>query len=112
MKQTPKSAASNPLPGNGAASLRADATHDQGQDSMPVELASQVRAYGIVGINAQGAITSWNAGAERITGFAAGEVCGKHFSFLYAAAEVAAGHARQDLEAAANGEVCIERQCA
>jgi PAS domain S-box-containing protein len=37
----------------------------------------------IIGIDMGGAVTSWNAGAERLYGYAAAEAVGRHFSVLF-----------------------------
>lgn len=42
-----------------------------------------VRDYGIFMLNPSGHIVSWNAGAERIKGYRADEVIGRHFSVFY-----------------------------
>jgi len=46
-------------------------------------LIESVIDYAIVTIDAAGFITSWNSGAQRITGFSATEIVGRHFSRLY-----------------------------
>ncbi|CAG1016116.1 two-component system, LuxR family, sensor kinase FixL [Burkholderiaceae bacterium] len=46
-------------------------------------LVASVRDYAIFLLNPDGIIVSWNAGAERIKGYAAGEVVGRHFSIFY-----------------------------
>ncbi len=54
--------------------------------------------FGMVVVNIEGDIVSWNVGAERLTGFTAGEVTGLHFSRLYSARCVAAGVPAFDLK--------------
>jgi PAS domain S-box-containing protein len=46
-------------------------------------LVESVIDYAIVAIDAEGFINSWNHGAQRITGFSATEIVGRHFSRLY-----------------------------
>lgn len=46
-------------------------------------LVDDVHDYGIFGLDNNGNVVSWNSGAERITGYEADEVLGKHFSKLY-----------------------------
>ena len=46
-------------------------------------LIESVIDYAIVTIDAAGFITSWNSGAQRITGFSTTEIVGRHFSRLY-----------------------------
>jgi PAS domain S-box-containing protein len=43
-------------------------------------LVEQVRDYAICMHDPDGRVTSWNRGAERIKGYAAGEILGRHFS--------------------------------
>lgn len=42
-----------------------------------------VRDYGIFALDTGGHVASWNEGAERIKGWNAGEVIGRHFSIFY-----------------------------
>jgi PAS domain S-box-containing protein len=52
-------------------------------------LVESVIEYAIVTIDAEGFINSWNHGAQRITGFSATEIVGKHFSRLYPPEDIA-----------------------
>src|SRR3970282_2318436 len=47
------------------------------------QLVREMRDYAIFLLDAQGRIASWNAGAERIKGYAAAEIIGQHFSVFY-----------------------------
>jgi PAS domain S-box-containing protein len=47
-----------------------------------------------------GIISSWNAGAERIKGYTADEVIGRHFSIFYPPTDIAAGKPERELEIA------------
>jgi PAS domain S-box-containing protein len=47
------------------------------------QLVEGVRDYAILELDRDGLITSWNAGAERLTGWRAEEMLGQHFSRLY-----------------------------
>ncbi|MBJ7446948.1 MAG: PAS domain S-box protein [Brevundimonas sp.] len=42
-----------------------------------------VRDYGIFALDVDGRVVSWNAGAERIKGWTADEILGRHFSTFY-----------------------------
>lgn len=42
-----------------------------------------VRDYGIFALDPQGRVVSWNTGAERIKGWSAEEILGRHFSTFY-----------------------------
>jgi PAS domain S-box-containing protein len=46
-------------------------------------LVNAVREYGIYILSPDGMITSWNQGAERITGYSSSDIMGRHFSVLY-----------------------------
>ena len=45
-------------------------------------------------LDPSGRVATWNAGAERIKGYKADEIIGKHFSIFYPPEDVAAGQAR------------------
>jgi PAS domain S-box-containing protein len=47
------------------------------------QLIREVRDYAIFLLDTRGRIVSWNAGAERIKGYAAAEIIGQHFSVFY-----------------------------
>ena len=42
-----------------------------------------VKDYGIFALDAQGYVTTWNAGAQRIKGYTEQEILGRHFSLFY-----------------------------
>ncbi|GAB7189612.1 EAL domain-containing protein [Kineococcus sp. NUM-3379] len=60
-----------------------------------------VREYAVFMLDAQGRVASWNAGAERIKGYRAEEVLGRHYSLFYTPEARAAGEPQQHLAAAA-----------
>ncbi|MFA9438980.1 PAS domain S-box protein [Uliginosibacterium sp. sgz301328] len=45
--------------------------------------------YAIYMLSPEGVVTSWNAGAERIKGYRADEIIGRHFSRFYSAEDIA-----------------------
>ncbi|HEV7588566.1 MAG TPA: PAS domain S-box protein, partial [Longimicrobium sp.] len=61
-------------------------------------LVETVRDYAIVALDPDGYVVSWNAGAERIAGYAAEEILGRHVSVFYPPDEVAAGLVRRAQE--------------
>jgi PAS domain S-box-containing protein len=63
-------------------------------------LVESVKDYAIYMLDRQGIVTSWNAGAERITGYSANEIVGCHISRFYPDPEVQAGKCEQELEVA------------
>jgi PAS domain S-box-containing protein len=54
-------------------------------------LVNSVTDYAIFLLDPAGRVVSWNAGAERIKGYAAAEILGAHFSLFYPLAERTAG---------------------
>ena len=69
-------------------------------------LVENVRGYAIFLLDANGTITDWTTGAERVMGYSATEVVGLGFTKLYSEEAIAAGEPRRELaEAAANGRV-------
>jgi PAS domain S-box-containing protein len=60
-------------------------------------LVDGVQDYAIFWLDRYGRVTSWNQGAERIKGYRADEIIGRHFSTFYPAEEVAAGKPAQEL---------------
>jgi PAS domain S-box-containing protein len=64
-------------------------------------LVESVRDYAIFMLDAEGYITTWNIGAERIKGHAADEIIGKHFSTFYPQAAIDVRHPEHELQIAA-----------
>ena len=61
-------------------------------------LVTSVQDYGIFMLDPQGRIASWNEGAQRINGYTADEVIGKHFSIFYPEVDIAAEKPERELE--------------
>jgi PAS domain S-box-containing protein len=64
-------------------------------------LVNGVTDYALFMLDLNGVVTSWNAGAERIKGYAAPEIIGQHFSRFYTATDRAAGVPARALQTAA-----------
>ena len=64
-------------------------------------LVDALTDYAIFMLDPEGNVTSWNAGAERIKGYSAHEIIGKHFSAFYTAEDRQAGKPAHSLETAA-----------
>jgi PAS domain S-box-containing protein len=64
-------------------------------------LVESVRDYAIFMLDTEGRIVSWNLGAERLKGYRADEIVGRHFSSFYPPEDVAAGKPARELETAA-----------
>jgi PAS domain S-box-containing protein len=60
-------------------------------------LVSSVLDYAIFLLDVSGRVVSWNAGAERIKGYLAGDIVGRHFSLFYSEEDRAAGRPEQAL---------------
>lgn len=63
-------------------------------------LVQSVTDYAIYMLDAEGHVSSWNAGAERFKGYSADEIIGEHFSRFYTHEEREAGIPRVALETA------------
>jgi PAS domain S-box-containing protein len=77
-----------------------DDAHPPGEDRFRL-LVQGIVDYGIFMLDPGGRISSWNAGAERIKGYSAEEIIGRHFSVFYPPEDVAAGKPDRELEVAA-----------
>ena len=63
-------------------------------------LVESVRDYAILLLDAEGSVSTWNAGAERIIGYTAEEIIGRHFSCFYTAEDIERGKPEEGLRAA------------
>jgi PAS domain S-box-containing protein len=63
-------------------------------------LVQGVQDYAIFMLDPSGHVTSWNEGAERIKGYKAGEIIGRHFSVFYPQEEIKAGRPQHNLKIA------------
>ena len=63
-------------------------------------LVESVVDYAIVTLDEEGMITSWNSGAERINGYSAKDIVGRHFSRLYPPEDVRANKPWRQLNVA------------
>ena len=69
-------------------------------------LIEAVQDYAIFMLDADGKVSSWNPGAQRIKGYTHDEIVGRHFSAFYTEEDIAAGKPARELEiAAAQGHV-------
>ena len=60
-------------------------------------LVQSVRDYAIFMLDPKGHIATWNAGAQRLKGYAPEEIIGQHFSRFYLPEEVASGKCEREL---------------
>lgn len=63
-------------------------------------LVEAVVDYGIVALDPQGHVLTWNSGAENLKGYSRDEIIGKHFSAFYPPDAIAAGWPAQELRRA------------
>ena len=64
-------------------------------------LVESVRDYAILALSPDGDILSWNAGAERIKGYRADEVIGRHMSIFYRPEDLSSDKPGEELRVAA-----------
>ncbi|HUR90967.1 MAG TPA: PAS domain S-box protein [Ramlibacter sp.] len=72
-------------------------------DSLEARLQLLVEAvvdYGIFILDPKGHVVSWNTGAQKLKGYAADEIIGKHFSIFYLPEAVASGWPEEELRRA------------
>src|SRR5687767_6067227 len=77
-----------------------DATIRQTEERFRL-LVETIKDYAIFMLDAQGHVLTWNAGAERIKGYRAGDIIGQHFSTFYPSEALARGLPAHELEVAA-----------
>jgi PAS domain S-box-containing protein len=65
-------------------------------------LVESITDYAIYMLDTAGRVTNWNAGAERIKGYQASEIVGKHFSVFYTPEDLAVDLPHRALETARN----------
>jgi PAS domain S-box-containing protein len=63
-------------------------------------LVDSVKDYGIILLDPQGKVLSWNSGAERLKGWRAEEIVGQHFSRFYSKEDVEKGKCETELKTA------------
>ncbi|NUR05755.1 MAG: PAS domain S-box protein [Nocardioidaceae bacterium] len=63
-------------------------------------LVTAVEEYAIFMLDVKGNVVSWNAGAQRIKGYAADEIVGRSFRVFYPEPEQASGHPERNLQVA------------
>jgi PAS domain S-box-containing protein len=63
-------------------------------------MAESVQDYAIFMLDPEGNVSTWNRGAERIKGYSASEIIGRHFSCFYPEKDIRAGKPQRELEIA------------
>jgi len=64
-------------------------------------LVEGVKDYAIFMLDADGYVTTWNLGAQRMKGYEPEEIIGEHFSIFYTDEDVQRGHPEEELRIAA-----------
>jgi PAS domain S-box-containing protein len=95
----------NDPPGSGDSGASGE-SHTRAADDLHRLLVERIRDYAIFALDAQGCVQTWNAGAERLTGYTASEITGEHLSVFYLADDLASRKpAKHLLEARTVGSV-------
>jgi PAS domain S-box-containing protein len=66
------------------------------------QLVASVEEYAIFALDITGNILTWNLGAEKLKGYAEGDVVGTHFSRFYTPEDIARNHPANELRIALN----------
>jgi PAS domain S-box-containing protein len=64
-------------------------------------LVENIKDYAITILDPKGHITTWSPAAERLKGYRADEIIGKHFSAFYTREDISGGKCERELEVAA-----------
>jgi len=78
---------------------RAEAALERSEEKFRLFVES-VRGYAIFQLDPEGRIRTWNAAAERMKGYQAKEIIGRHFSCFYVAEDLANKKPERELQAA------------
>ena len=71
------------------------------QDQQIRSIVESVHDYAIYMLDADGYVITWNAGGQRIKGYTADEILGKHFSRFFIQEDIERGHPAQLMQLAA-----------
>jgi PAS domain S-box-containing protein len=85
---------------SGEPAVRAPPLRPSNSDDRFQKLVDSIADYAIFLLSEDGTIASWNTGAQRINGYRAEEIIGKHFSIFYPEEDKAARRPQRDLEIA------------
>jgi len=64
-------------------------------------LVENIREYAITTLDVKGHVTSWTSAGERLKGYRAADIMGRHFSTFYTPEDVSSGKCDRELEVAA-----------
>jgi PAS domain S-box-containing protein len=71
-------------------------------------MVESVKDYALYMLDAEGRVSSWNEGAERIKGYKAEEILGQHFRRLYMPEDAKAGRPERNLQKARLCGSCVD----
>ena len=71
-------------------------------------LVDAVSEYAIFLLGPDGTVRTWNTGAERLKGYRADEIVGRHFAVFYPPEDADAGKPARELAAAARDGSCVD----
>jgi PAS domain S-box-containing protein len=96
-----------PMPGReggilGYINVTRDLTRREKAEERFSLLVNSVQDYAIFMLDPTGRILSWNTGAERLKGWSAAEIIGRHFSTFYTRDDIDSGHPAKELNTAAS----------
>jgi PAS domain S-box-containing protein len=74
------------------------------------QLVEGVQDYAIFMLDGEGLVTTWNVGAERLTGYGGVEILGRPYESFYPDEELASGLPARDLQMAAAAETSRDEQ--
>ena len=83
--------------------LRADAARHESEERFR-QFVEGVTDYALFMLDPEGRVKSWNAGAQRIKGYTASEIIGRHFSIFYTDEDRARGEPERALASARAGK--------
>ncbi|MGH7284899.1 MAG: PAS domain-containing hybrid sensor histidine kinase/response regulator [Polyangiaceae bacterium] len=95
----PRDTPDNATPASRAAAIIHKHTHEQ-QANLFQLLVEKVRDYALFVLDPRGHVATWNVGAQRIKGYRAEEIIGRHFSTFYQKVDVDSGKCERELEIA------------
>jgi PAS domain S-box-containing protein len=95
------------LYGSGKRKKRGERTLEQTEEQFRL-LVDSLKEYAIFMMDVEGRILTWNSGAQRLKGYSADEVIGKHFSLFFTPDDVREGKPERILKEAASLGRCEE----
>lgn len=89
-----------PASGGDSTPQTSEISRDAAESVQFRRLVGSIIDYGIFVLDVSGNVVTWNPAAERMYGYTASAIVGRHFSTFYGAADIARGHPGHELETA------------